>query len=81
MSKTKTKTTDQDEFYDYYCRSCSEEWTSNQVEHKCQNCGSESIVIEVKVPKIVRYTRRSVVSVEQQREPDFDWENEVRNAR
>ncbi len=75
MSKTKTTSVEEDVFYDFYCRSCDEEWTSNQVEHECQNCGSKSIVIEVKRPKVIRYTRRTL------REPDYDWENEVKNAR
>jgi Zn finger protein HypA/HybF involved in hydrogenase expression len=71
MNKTKTK----EVLYDYYCRACEEEWTSNQVETHCQNCKRQTIVIEVKRPKVIRWTRKTT------REPDYDWENEVRNAR
>lgn len=73
-------------FYDYHCGSCKAIYTSNEQEDKCFYCDSTNLNIKVQRPKIQRIRKRSELEILNETldsiaEPNWDWDNEVKNNR
>ena len=73
-------------FYDYHCGSCKATYTSNEPEEKCFYCNSTNLTIKVQRPKIQRIRKKSELellneTLDKITEPNWDWDNEVKNNR